>query len=242
MDAKHINALIRLADKFDQEKKFELAEAVDRVLKSKAARPKAPLKGLNDDVKKSLIVFLVDAEDAMHKGCKGLGELSRRMRYFDISDAIKELGLDKVIKDMEKTQECLDSAKKDFYTMTFGKRPSKADFERLREELGKKEDDADDNEVALDFFNSDQAIDSSAVNLKEDMEDLSDDEGDDKEVVEEKEVIEEKETDDGRKVTTEKETVKYLDSDDEEISDAELEEFLASMNNEDQPFEEENEE
>lgn len=170
MDAKHINTLIRLADKFDQEKKFELAEAVDNLIKSKAARPKAPLKGLNDDVKKSLIVFLVDAEDSMHKGCRGLNELSRRMRYFDISDAIKELGLDKVVKDMEKTQECLDAAKKDFYTMTFGKRPSKKDFEELRKALGKEEEEKDDSQDALDFFNSDQAIDSPSVNFKEDLD------------------------------------------------------------------------
>jgi len=170
MDAKHINALIRLADKLDQEKKFDLAGAVDGVLRSKAARPKAPLKGLNDDVKKSLIVFLVDAEDAMHNGCKGLGELSRRMRYFDIADAIKELGLDKVIKDMERTQECLDSAKKDFYTMTFGKRPSKSDFEKLRKDLGKDEANDDESQAALDFFSSDQAIDSPNVNLKQDLD------------------------------------------------------------------------
>lgn len=237
MDAKHINALIRLADKLDQEKKFELAEAIDNMLKSKAARPKAPLKGLNDDVKKSLIVFLVDAEDAMNNGCKGLGELSRRMRYFDIADAIKELGLDKVIKDMEKTQECLDSAKKDFYTMTFGKRPSKADFEKLRKELGKDEVESDESQAALDFFNSDQAIDSPGVNFKDD---LDKEEGEEEERVMEKEVIDEEDTDGGKRVTIEKETVKSIDDDADDISDEEFEGFLASLN-EDQSFEDDEE-
>lgn len=217
--------LVKMADDFDRSGEHELADKVDQVLTSSAARPKAPLKGLNDDVKKSLIVFLVDAEDAMNNGCKGLSELSRRMRYFDIADAIKELGLDKVIKDMEKTQECLDSAKKDFYTMTFGKRPSKTDFEKLRKELGKDEDETDDSQMALDFFNSDQAIDSPSVNFEKDMDSFEDS---DKEVVEEKETIEEEETDNGKKVTKEKETIKKLE-DEDEVSDTELEDFLLSM-------------
>ena len=46
--------LVKLADKFDQEGKHELANAVDGLLTT-AARPKAPLKSLDEDVKKRLI-------------------------------------------------------------------------------------------------------------------------------------------------------------------------------------------
>lgn len=146
--------LVKMADKFDQQGKFDLAEKIDSTLTSEAARPKAPLKSMNDDLKKSLIVFLLDADKGMQSGVSGLNELFRRMRYFDISDSIKDLGLDRVVKDMQKTQECLDGAKKDFYTMTFGKRPSKADLDKLLEELSGKKDDADDGQQALDFFNA----------------------------------------------------------------------------------------
>lgn len=234
MDLKRISKLIQLADKFDQEGKFDMALAVDKVLKSKAARTKPPLKGLKDDVKKSLIVFLLDAEESNQKSCKGLGELFRRMRYFDISDSIKELGLDKVLKEMQKTQDCLDTAKKDFYTMTFGKKPSRADLSNLLEQLGKEKAKLDDGQEALDFFNSDDAaaLDSPGVHLQEDL-----DEEDVKEIYKE-ELDEETEAlvkldDDDDEESTDLEVDVELeglgDDDEEEITDEEFEEFMEGM-------------
>lgn len=181
MKKEHVDELIRMADKFDREGKFDLAEAVDSAIAAKkAARPAVPLKNLNDDVKKNLIVFLVDAEDSVKKSNKGLNELFRRMRYFDIGDSIKDLGLDKVVKDMSKTQECLDNAKKDFYVMTFGKKPSREDLDALMKELRGDMKDKDESDMAMDFFGSEeaQAMDSESVNLEQDMgdvENLSDD-------------------------------------------------------------------
>jgi len=161
------NILVKLADEFDRDGKHDLADAIDKILTT-AGRPKAPLKGLKDDVKKSLILFLVDADKNIKSSTKGLNELFRRMRYFDIDDTIKDLGLDKVVKEMEKTQDCLDGAKKDFYAMTFGKSPSRADIEKLIEDLGIKEDDADDGQEALDFFAQHAEDDIPTLNYNSD--------------------------------------------------------------------------
>jgi len=206
--------LVSLADKFDREGKFELADAVDSVITSKAARPKAPLKGLNDDVKKSLILFVIDADKNMKSSTKGLGELFRRMRYFDIADSIKELGLDKVVKDMEKTQECLDGAKKNFYAMTFGKHPSKADIEKLIKELGKEGDGDDEGQAALDFFSKHTDDDIPKMPEFDSEEAAPDEEG------------EEGDTFSNVFENGVKEEDPEFEPDDEELSDEEWDEFI----------------
>jgi hypothetical protein len=151
-----INNLIKMADKFDQEGKYEMAEKIDSALKNlvkkDAARPKAPLKGLKDDVKKNLVLFIIDADKNMSSGIGRLKELFRRLRYFDLDDSVRDLCLDKVVKEMEKTQSCLDSAKKSFYTLVFGKTPSRDELEELAKTLKNDKNDEDDGQSALDFF------------------------------------------------------------------------------------------
>lgn len=140
--------LVKLSDKFDQEKKHDLADAVDEVIKS-AARPKAPLKKMDEDVKKDLMRFLTTVKKNMEDSMESLEELFRRLRYFDIGDIVKELGLDKAIKDMKKTHDCVDGASKTMYALTHGKHPSKADMEQLADDFGLNNDE---KSSPLDFF------------------------------------------------------------------------------------------
>lgn len=146
-EAEVYSLLVKMADQFDQQGNHALASAVDDTLKSFSARPKAPLKKLDDDVKKNLIVFIHDADRNTSKSMKGLTELFRRLRYFDLADSVKDLGLDKTVKELEKTQECLDGAKKKFFELMHGKKPSKQDLDALFKDLDKAEDQS-----ALDFF------------------------------------------------------------------------------------------
>ena len=77
--------LVRLADRLDNEGKHTLAAAVDDVLQVTAAgRPKAPLKGLSDDVKKDLLQFLHNVKENIADSMDALDELFGRLRYFDI--------------------------------------------------------------------------------------------------------------------------------------------------------------
>jgi len=58
-------------------------------------------------------------------------------RYdFDIQDEVKDLGLDKALKELEKTHECVDGAYKSMYARTNGKKPSSADLEQMAEDFG----------------------------------------------------------------------------------------------------------
>ena len=109
-----IALLVKMADKFDREGDFDLASDVDQTLLSMSARPRAPLKGLDDDVKKNLIIFLHDSDKNMGSSIKGLKEFFRRLRYFDIADHIKEMGLDRIVRDMEKTRGGIGAALKQF--------------------------------------------------------------------------------------------------------------------------------
>jgi len=163
-----IKMLVKMADKFDREGRFDLAEDIDRTLQSYSARPKAPLKKLDDDVKKNLIVFLHDADKGVGSSIEGLNEFFRRLRYFDVADQIKEMGLDKVVKDMEKTKGCLGDSVKKFYEITNGKRPSQKDLDGLFNDDGATE------QSALDFFDSQMAKDKDEeeveVEVKVDVE------------------------------------------------------------------------
>lgn len=119
--------LVRLADRLDNEGKHTLAAAVDDVLQVTAAgRPKAPLKGLSDDVKKDLLQFLHNVKENIADSMDALDELFGRLRYFDIVDDVKDLGLEKTLKELGKTHSCVDSAFTSMYARTHGRRPSKA--------------------------------------------------------------------------------------------------------------------
>jgi hypothetical protein len=100
--------LVNLADKFDREGKADLADAVDSLL-STAARPKAPLKSLDDDVKKDLLKFIHKVKENLEDSMEALQEFFRRLRYFDIGDTVKDLKLDKALKELSKT--CINSWK-----------------------------------------------------------------------------------------------------------------------------------
>ena len=169
-----IALLVKMADKFDREGNFDLASDVDQTLLSMSARPKAPLKSLDDDVKKNLIIFLHDSDKNMGSSIKGLKEFFRRLRYFDIAGHIKEMGLDRIVKDMEKTRGGLGAALKQFYERTHGKKPSQKDIDGLSGDEGEIE------QSSLDFFDTQMAKD------KED---------DDKELKELEEDIEEEDID-----------------------------------------------
>lgn len=156
-----ISLLIKMADKFDQEGNHNLAQEVDSVLETFAARPRAPLKQLDDDIKKNLIIFVHDADLNNAKSIRGLNELFRRLRYFDFADSARELGLDKVVKEMEKTQGGLSEAKKRFYELMHGKKPSRKDLEDLFKEVAEEVEE----QSALDFF--DQHADDEYVSSPE---------------------------------------------------------------------------
>ena len=195
--------LVKMADNFDQSGNQDIASDIDKTLKSFSARPKAPLKKLDDDIKKNLIVFIHDADQNNTKSIKGLKELFRRLRYFNFSDTSKDLGLDKVVKEMEKTQECLDGAKKRFYEVMHGRKPSKQNLEELFKDFS---EDAEE-QPALDFF--EEQLKKEAPDDEPELEDDEDlDEMDDEDLDED------------------------LDEMDDEM-EKELEEFLASLEDED---------
>lgn len=146
-----ISKLVKMADRYDQEGNYELAEEVDRTIQSLAG-VRAPLKHLDDDVKKNLIIFVHDADQNNTKSIEGLKELLRRLRYFDFDD-FKDLGLDKVIKEMEKTQCGLGDAKKRFYEITHGKKPSKKDLEDILKDVEEAMSESKEQK-ALDFFDA----------------------------------------------------------------------------------------
>lgn len=201
--------LVKMADNFDQAGNYDLAADIDKALKSFSARPKAPLKKLDDDIKKNLIIFIHDADQNNSKSIKGLKELFRRLRYFNFSDTSKDLGLDKVVKEMEKTQDCLDGAKKRFYEIMHGRRPSRQNLKELFEGLP---EDAEE-QAALDFF--DEQLKKEAPDDELELED--------EEYLDEMDEDEDKDEYEGDDEYEDEE-----DMDDE--MEKELEEFLASLN------------
>ena len=171
-----ISTLIVLADKFDQEGKDKLADAVDEVLTSIAARPAAPLKGLDEDVKKDLLKFLHKSEQNTKDSQADLEELMRRLRYFDVADYTKDMSLDRIFKDISKVQECLDGAKKKMYELSFGKKPSRGDLDQLVKDLdGDAANDGSGGHDPLEFFNSQQAADDKHDEESFEEDDLEED-------------------------------------------------------------------
>jgi len=163
--------LVKMADDFDRSGNHNLASEVDSTLKSFSARPKAPLKKLEDDIKKNLIIFVHDADQSTSKSINGLKELFRRLRYFDLADSIKEIGLDRVVRDMEKTQGCLGGAKSRLYEMMMGRKPS---AQALDDFLNVPGDDANE-QGALDFFDRHMAKEDVDLKDEEDSEETPED-------------------------------------------------------------------
>lgn len=142
-----IAKLVKMADKFDQEGEFELAAEVDNALQSLGAVSNPALKNEDEEVKKNLIRYIYNALQNIESAKSGLNELFRRLRYFDATKSIKEMGLDRAVKEMEKTHSQLDAALSRMYEMTQGKRPSKANLEQML-------NDGAMEQTALDFFDS----------------------------------------------------------------------------------------
>lgn len=155
-----IEKLIKLADKFDREGKPELANAVDKLFLTAAGRPKSPLKKMDDKVKKNLLKFLHNAEKGMSDAAEGVEELNRRLRYFDLSGHAKDMGLGKVLKDIEKMETTLSDAKNKFYELTHGKKPSKGELDAMFSDDG-AEQNADG---PLEFFESQYDISDEEFN------------------------------------------------------------------------------
>lgn len=175
-----LDRLVKMADRFDQEGKQELADAIDALITTKAARPKAPLKKLDDDVKKDLMKFLTTVKKSGEESLDALEELGRRLRYFDMDDVGKELGLDKMLKDVEKVMDAMDGATDSMYSMVYGKKPSKSDMEQMADDFGLKKSD---KESPLEFFEKTKSKDDVvAEEVDSDEEDESfEDEGTDEE-------------------------------------------------------------
>lgn len=114
-----------MADEFDRQGKIELAAAVDDAIKSFAARPKAPLKKMDEQRKEDLLKFLGTVCENLEESVTSLEELFRRLRYFGIDGEVKGLNLDEALKDMKDLSACMDGASRKFYEFSFGKKPSK---------------------------------------------------------------------------------------------------------------------
>lgn len=204
--------LVKMADQLDQEGLHDLAGEIDHSLITLSSRPSAPLKKLDDDIKKNLIIFVHDADRNTEKSIKGLNELFRRMRYFDFSDAVKDLGLDRTVKDMERTRGSLEEAKKRFYEMMHGKKPSKKDLEDLFNSLVESIEEASEEpeeQNALDFFEEQLGKEEKDSDRRE--REGFDEEDDDEETEDED-----------------------LNEEDDDDLDEELAEFLASLHDEEE--------
>jgi hypothetical protein len=150
-----LKKLIKLADKLDAEGKHDLAEQVDETIAVFSARKKAPMKHLDEKVKKDLVGFVHKVEKSLDESAKSLEELFRRLRYFDLSHLIKETGLDKMVGNIKNTHSCIGDATKKIYELSYGKRPGKGDVEQMVEDIGPVDD-------ALSFFESQQESEEPA--------------------------------------------------------------------------------
>ncbi|MFA5023472.1 MAG: hypothetical protein WC523_00745 [Patescibacteria group bacterium] len=112
------------------DKEFKpVASDSEASLISEAARPKAPLKHLDDGTKKNLLLFLHKADNEIKESITLLQEFFKRLRYFDIDNTVEHLDLDRIMIDMSKNEERLNIATKKFYEMTAGRRPGKDGIE-----------------------------------------------------------------------------------------------------------------
>lgn len=173
MSQELLDSLIVMADKFDAEGKFAMAAKIDDTLRSIArGRPKSPLKGLDEDTKKDLVKFLHNIGKRMSSSKNDLEELFRRMRYFDVAESAKPLGLDKAFKDMDRVQQCVDSGKESLHAMLGG---NKSELRSLLEALegDNAEDESEHN--PMDFFNSREETETVPQEETEEGADLESD-------------------------------------------------------------------
>jgi len=148
---KYLAVLTKLADKYDRDGKFELSDAVDETIKALAARPKAPLKGMDEKVKKDFLKFVNKAVDSLQESKDGLEELRRRLRYFDVADSAKGIGLDQAIQDMHSLHSGMSDANRKMFELCFGKKPSKGDLERLKAEMKEMKEEKKDQNASDPF-------------------------------------------------------------------------------------------
>lgn len=171
--------LVKLSDKFDREGKLDLADAVDGLLLT-AARPKAPLKSLDEDVKKDLLKFIHNVKTNLDNSMKSLEEFFRRLRYFDIGETVKDLRLDKALRELARINSSIDAAGRSMYALTYGKNPSRADLDQLAEDFGSGKEETGS---PLEFFESQNKEDvepelEEDVGLEEQSEETMPDEED----------------------------------------------------------------
>jgi len=158
-----LKTLIKIADKLDAEKKADLASKVDETIAVFSARKKAPLKHLDEKVKRDLVGFVHKVEKNLDESVKSLEEFFRRLRYFDLSSLVKETGLNKTVDEIKAIHDCVDNAMKKIYELSYGKKPSKGDVEQMLE-------DSDEDRDALTFFKSQQPEESEVEEKVEEEE------------------------------------------------------------------------
>lgn len=147
--------LVTLADKYDREGRFDLANKIDELL---VEAKNTPLKKLDEKVQQNLKKFVSSVVEHMTKAKDDLEELERRLRYFKMDGLFADLGFDKALKEMGKACDKVEEAKKGFAENLKGGRVSKED---LREMFGEEMDARD----PMEFFGD-----------KEDEEEVGDDE------------------------------------------------------------------
>ena len=105
----------------------------------------------NEDVKKDLLRFIHKVQKNLKDSMSALEEFFRRLRYFDIGESVKDLKLDKALKELTKIQISMDAAGRAMYALSYGKHPSKSDLAQLAEDFGGS---GEDKSSPLDFFDS----------------------------------------------------------------------------------------
>lgn len=146
-----INKLIVIADKYDQQGKFKVADKIDSFILSFAAKS-GKVKKMDDDLKKDLLKFFHNAEKHMEIALEDVEELQRRLRYYDLSDHIKEMALDKSTKDMKNLFDVLSEKKKRMYELSYGKKPSKEDLAQLASDFDGDSANDSPRHNPIDFF------------------------------------------------------------------------------------------
>jgi len=161
--------LIKIADRLDSQGKTELSEKVDEFI-AQAARKKAPLKKMDEKIKHDLLRFIHNAAENLASSVDGLEELFRRLRYFDVADAIKGAGLEDSLKGMKDLRDNMHDATNKMYEACFGKKPSKHDLDNLSKKMKEKKEEQDSSDP-FSFAKGYQEPEVSDEDLKEFMGD-----------------------------------------------------------------------
>jgi len=142
-----------------------------------AARPKAPLKKVEDA--DFLNIYLIKADNKMKEVIKNLNDMFARLRFFNLYDAAKDIKLESLISEIERVEEAVSNTSAKFYEMSHGKRPGKDTFQQMVKDFEAKDPTT---QSATDFFATQMAKDvptkEDAVEEKEEVpeeEDISED-------------------------------------------------------------------